>query len=86
MFFSTGKVEIRNCSRYRGVKRLQHGLKVVVRVLEKSLLIMVTVDKMQCGFMRERATMDAVFMLRRLQAEHHVEGNLLYIVGDTTRF
>ena len=30
-----GNCDIRNCSRYRAVKLLEHGMKVVERVLEK---------------------------------------------------
>ena len=39
-------------------------MKVVERVLEKMLYRIVTVDKMQFGFMPERGTIDAVFILR----------------------
>ena len=35
--------------------------------------------KMQFGFVLERGTIDAVFMLRRLQAEYHVKGKKLYM-------
>ena len=34
---------------------------------------------MQFGFMPERGTMDAVFSLRRMQEEYHVEGKTLYV-------
>ena len=33
-----GKDDIRNCSCYRGVKLLEHGMKVVERVLEKGFV------------------------------------------------
>ena len=42
---------IRNCSCYRAVKLLEHGMKLVERVLEKRLCIIVTVDKIQFCFM-----------------------------------
>ena len=32
-----GKVDVRNCSCHRAVKLLEHGTKVVERVLEKAL-------------------------------------------------
>ena len=44
-----GKFDIRNCSSYRVVKLLEHGMKVVERVSEKSLCIVVSVDEMQFG-------------------------------------
>ena len=44
---SKGKGEIRNCSDYRTVKHLEHGIKVMERVLEKKLRRIVSVDEMQ---------------------------------------
>ena len=64
-----GKGNIRNCSCYKTVKFLEHGMKVVERVSEKRLCRILTVDEMQFGFMPERVTIDAVFILRRLQEE-----------------
>ena len=34
----------------------------------------VSVDEMQFGFTSERGTIDAVFILRRMQEEHHAKG------------
>ena len=34
---------------------------------------------MQFGFMPERGRIDAVFILRRLQEEHHAKGKKLYM-------
>ena len=39
-----GKGDIRNCSCYRAVKLLEHGMKVVERVFEKRLCRIVSVD------------------------------------------
>ena len=68
-----GKGDIWNCSCYRSVKLLENGMKVVDRVLEKSLQRIVTVDEMQFDSMPERGRIDAVFILRRLQEEHHAK-------------
>ena len=38
-----------------------------------------TVDEMQFGFMLERGTIDAVFILRRLQEEYHANGQNLFV-------
>ena len=51
-----GKGDIRNCSCYRAVKILEHGMEMVERVLKKRLCIIVTVDEMQVGFMPKRGT------------------------------
>ena len=58
---------IRNCSCYAAVMLLEHLLKVVEMVLGKRLHRMVTVNEMQYGFMPEGGTIDAVFVLRRMQ-------------------
>ena len=42
-------------------------MKVAERVLEKKLHRIVNVNEMQFGFMPNRGTIDAVFILRRLQ-------------------
>ena len=74
-----GKGDIWNFSYYRAVKLLEHGMKVVERVLEKKLCRIVTVDEMQFGFMPEGGAVDAVFIVRRLQEEYHASGNKLYM-------
>ena len=74
-----GKGDIRNCSCYRAVKLFECGMKVVERVLEKRLCGIMPVDEMQFGFMPERGTIDAVFILRRLQEEYHAKGKKLYM-------
>ena len=55
-------------------------MKVVERVFEKRLHIIFTVDDMQYGFMPERGTIDAVFILRRLQEEYHAKGKKVVYV------
>ena len=54
-------------------------MKVVERVLEKWLCIIVSVDEMQSSFMPERGTIDAVFNLRKMQEEYHAKGKKLYM-------
>ena len=49
-------------------------MKVVERVLEKRPHRIVTVDEMQFCFMPERETVDAVFILRRMQEAYHAKG------------
>ena len=62
-----GKGDARECGSYRGVKLLEHGLKVMERVVEKRLRNLVKINDMQCGFMPGKGTVDAIFMIRRLQ-------------------
>ena len=65
-----GKGDAMSCGAYRGVKLLEHAMKIVEKVLEKRLRCMVNVDEMQFGFMPGKGTIDAVFILRRLQEEY----------------
>ena len=37
------------------------------------------VDEVQFGFMHERGSIDAVFILRRMQSEYHAKGKMLYM-------
>ena len=69
-----GMCDIRNRSCYRAVKLLEHGMKVVKRLLEKRLCRIVSVYEMQFGLMPEKGTIDAVFVMRRMKAEYHAKG------------
>ena len=64
------KGDVRECGSYRGVKLLEHGMKVLERVLERRLRKKIVVDEMQCGFMPGRGTIDAIFMVRQLQEKY----------------
>ena len=56
-------------------------MKIVEKVLERRMQCMVKVDKMQFGFMPGKGTIDAVFMLRRLQEEYlNMEKKLYYVL------
>ena len=63
------KGDIWYCSCYRAVKLFEHGMKVVEPVLEKRFCTIVS-DEMQFGFSPERGTIDAVFILWRMQGEY----------------
>ena len=55
------------CRNYRGAKLLEHGMKVVERLLEKRLRDIVKIDRMQFGFMPGKETLDAIFIATRMQ-------------------
>ena len=73
-----GKGDAMSCGAYRGVKLRKHAMKIVEKVLERRLQCMVKVDEMQFGFMPRKGTIDAVFILRRLQ-EYLDKGKKLYM-------
>jgi len=55
------------CGSYRGVKLLEHSMKAVEILLEKRLRDIVKIDKMQFGFMPGKGTIDAIYIVRRVQ-------------------
>ena len=61
------------------MKLVEHVMKVVEWMFEKILCGIVPVDEMQLGFLPENGTIDAAFILRRMQEEYHVKGQKLYL-------
>ncbi|KAA3670323.1 uncharacterized protein DEA37_0010186 [Paragonimus westermani] len=74
-----GKGDVRDCGSYRGVKLLEHGMKVVERVFERRLRKMVNIDEMQFGFMPGKGTVDALFIARMLQEKYRRKKKKLYM-------
>ena len=62
-----GKGDLIECGSYRAVKLLEHGMKVLEGVLKKRLRRKMKIDDMQFGFVPDKGTMDAIFMVRQLQ-------------------
>jgi len=62
-----GKGDPLSCGSYRPIKLMEHGMKVMERVLERRLRAVVSVDGMQCGFMPGKSMTDAIFLVRQLQ-------------------
>ena len=68
-----GKGDIRNCSCYGAMRRLEHGTMVFERVLEKSLCRIVSFDEIQYGLVPEGGTIDAEFILNRMKEDYHAK-------------
>src|SRR2546425_8699159 len=62
-----GKGDAIECSSYRGIKLLDHVLKVLERVLEARLRKTAKIDDMQFGFSPGKGTTDAIFIVRQVQ-------------------
>ena len=56
-----GKGDALACGSYRGIKLLEHAMKVLERVIEGRVRGIVKIDSMQFGFMAGRSTTDAIF-------------------------
>src|SRR6267154_48759 len=62
-----GKGNALECSSYRGIKLLEHVLKVLERVIEARIRGMVKLEEMQFGFSPGKGTTDAIFIVRQVQ-------------------
>ena len=71
-----------SCGSYRGVKLLQHAMKIVERVLERQIRTLVNLNKMQFGFMPGKGTVDAIFIVRRMQKEYQKDKKLYMCFVD----
>ena len=70
-----GKGDPLVCGSYRAIKLLEQPMKVLERVLEKSIRCQVSVDNMQYGFMPGKGTTDAIFII---QEKRQAKKNKLY--------
>ena len=62
------------CENYRGIKLMEHILKLLERVIEGKLRKIIDIHGMQFGFMPGKSTIDAIFITRQVQ-EKFLEGN-----------
>ena len=74
-----GKGDVMSCGSYRGVKVLEYAMKIVERVLESQIQTLVNLNKMQFGFMPGKGTVDAIFIVRRMQQEYQKKDKKLYM-------
>ena len=74
-----GNGDVKSCGSYRGVKLLEHAMKIVERVLERRIRMLVNLNKMLFGFMPGKGTADAIFIVRRMQEEYQKKDKKLYI-------
>ncbi len=65
-----GKGDALERGNYRGLKLLDHVMKVTERVLDRLIRDRVHIDDMQFGFMPGRGTIDAIFLVRQLQEKY----------------
>jgi len=73
-----GKGDTMECGSYRGIKLLEHAVKVVERIFEHRIWQQVEIDHMQFGFMKGKGTTDAIFMARQMQENFRIKGKKLY--------
>ena len=79
-----GKGDVMSCGSYRRVKLLEHAIKIVERVLERQIQTPINLNKMQLEFMPE-GTVDAIFIVRRLQKENQKDKKLYMCFVDVEK-
>ena len=55
------------CVSYMEIKLLEHAMKVVERIFERTVPQQIEVDDMQFGFVKGKGTTDAIFTVRWMQ-------------------
>jgi len=80
LFYQKGKGDPMECGSYRGIKLLEHAVKVVERIFEHRIRQQIEIDDMQFGLMKGKGTTDAIFMARQMQENFRVKGKKLYFV------
>ena len=74
-----GKGDALACGSYRGIKLVEHAMKVLERVIERRVRNIVKVDSMQFGFMAGKSTTDAIFIVRQLQEKYLARNKELWL-------
>jgi len=68
-----GKGDPMECGSYRGIKLLEHAMKVVEKIFEHRIRQQIEIDDMQFGFVKGKGTTDAIFMARQMQENFRVK-------------
>ncbi|KAK6764279.1 hypothetical protein RB195_024554 [Necator americanus] len=74
-----GKGDIACCTSYRTIRLLSHTMKVFDRVLEARLRKIVSVSLNQCGFVKDRSTIDAIHAVRILLEKHREKNRSVHL-------
>ena len=75
-----GKGDVLACNKYRGLRLLEHGMKIMEKVLDIKLRRITSIGSSQFGFRPEKSTEDAVFIARQLQEKYLQKKRKLYHV------
>ena len=67
------------CGNYRVIKYLEHGVKIVEKILEKRLRKIINIDQMQFGFSEGKGTTDAISIVRQVQKKMLEKDRKIYM-------
>lgn len=68
------------CKNHRGLRLLEHGMKIWERILNERLRHYIHISDNQFGFMGGKSTTDAIFIIRQLQERYGEKKKKLYHV------
>jgi hypothetical protein len=71
---------VQSCTNYRGIKLMSHTMKLWERIIEHRLRGVTNITKNQFGFIPERSTMDAIFLIRQLMERCRQQKKNLHMV------
>ena len=66
------------CASYRGIKLLEHAMKVMERIFEYRILQLIEINDMQFTFMKCKGTTYVIIIVRQMQENFRVKGKKLY--------
>ena len=76
--FFKGKGDPLQCGKYRGLRLLEHGMKLWEKILDFRLKDVVKISDNQFGFSAGKSTTDAIFILRQIQQKYIEKKKKLY--------
>ncbi|XP_063851530.1 uncharacterized protein LOC135094941 [Scylla paramamosain] len=77
-----GKGDDLEYGKYRGIRLLEHGIKLFEKVMEDRVGKLVKVDDQQFGFCPGRSTTDAIFIMRQIQEKFSERKKLFHVFVD----
>ena len=74
-----GKDVAMSCGSYRGVKLLEHAMKIVERVLERRIRTLINLNEIQFEFIPGKETVEAIFVVKKMQEKYQKKKKKLYM-------
>ena len=76
-----GKGDVLDCGSHRGIKLIDHVIKVLERLVEKMVKSQDTLDSMQFGFTSGKKTTGALFIVRHMQEKYLAKKKQLWMAS-----
>jgi len=73
-----GKGDPMECGSYRGIKLLQHFIKVMERIFKHRIRQQIDIDDKQFGFLKDKGTIYTTFIVRQMQQKFIANGKKLF--------